>query len=86
MSCFTIVTVPQTQIARVRPLNLSDLPGRDPTAPDRFCDTDRCDLQYPAGVSKAADEAPAATGMTGAAVFQPQSAAGHARGGKAEKA
>ncbi len=42
--------------ARLKPLRFDGLPSRNPSAPDKFCDADRCEMEHPG-------EAPAAAGQ-----------------------
>lgn len=60
------------EVAKLRPLDFAGLhAGSDAasaTAPDKFCDTNRCDLEHPIGVSGAAAEAPESAGAEGARV------------------
>jgi hypothetical protein len=55
-------------VAGLRKVDFSHLQGEQPTAPDKFCDSSRCDLEHPVGVSTAANQAPESTGREGAAV------------------
>jgi ribonucleoside-triphosphate reductase len=52
-------------IAQISPVDFSNLNGDNPTAPDRFCDSSRCDLES-AGATAAASQAPEETGKEGA--------------------
>jgi hypothetical protein len=58
----------KAEMAKVTPMHFGRLVGKDATAPDRFCDTSRCDLEIPLGVSAAASAAPEAVGAEGARV------------------
>lgn len=41
-------------MARIRPVQLKGVSGRDPTAPDKFCDSSRCEVDFPAASRTAA--------------------------------
>ena len=50
------------QVEHIKSLEMSEIHGKDTTAPDKFCDTNRCDLEFPSGVSVAANQQPELTG------------------------